>query len=108
MFKNSNTINNKCYNVEDYDAKGFYGEGFLKFYTYEDDIFFFDNSTNTFTTSTDAETFFETAIGVGIGWEWVSDSEFLIDINGGIGRNLGFSDDANLGDITGRFGVNFG
>ena len=52
--------------------------------------------------------FFETAIGVGIGWKQVSDSGFLIDINGGIGRNLGLSDDANLGDITGRFGVNFG
>ena len=75
---------------------------------FEFDIFFFDNSTNTFTTSTDTETFFETAIGIGISWKWVSDYGFLIDINGGIGRNLGLSDGANLGDITGRFGVNFG
>ena len=28
------------FSKEDYDAKGFYGEGFLKFYTYENDFSF--------------------------------------------------------------------
>ena len=92
------------FSKEDYGAKGFYGEGFLKFYTYEDDIdFFFEDSIET-----NAETYFETAIGIGIGWKWVSDSGFLIDINAGLGRNLGFADDPVERDFTGKFGVNFG
>ena len=92
------------FSKEDYGAKGFYGEGFLKFYTYENDFgFLFGNSINTNT-----ETYFETAVGVGIGWKWVSDSGFLIDINGGLGRNLGFADDPDERDFTGKFGVNFG
>ncbi|SEC47873.1 hypothetical protein SAMN04489761_3106 [Tenacibaculum sp. MAR_2009_124] len=92
------------FSKEDYGAKGFYGEGFLKFYTYENDFnFWFDNSTNT-----NDKTYFETAVGVGIGWKWVSDSGFLIDINGGLGRNLGFADDPNERDFTGKFGLNFG
>ncbi len=90
------------FSKEDYGAKGFYGEGFLKFYTYVNDIsFFLENSINT-------ETYFETAIGIGIGWKWVSDSGFLIDINGGFGRNLGFADGPDERDFTGKFGVNFG
>ena len=92
------------FSKEDYVAKGFYGEGFLKFYTYENDFsFFFGDSINA-----NAETYFETAVGIGIGWKWVSDSGFLIDINGGLGRNLGFADDPDERDLTGKFGVNFG
>ena len=90
------------FSKEDYGAKGFYGEGFLKFYTYENDTYFFgDPITNT-------EAYFETALGVGIGWKWVSNSGFFIDINGGLGRNLGLTDDPNQRDFTGKFGVNFG
>jgi hypothetical protein len=92
------------FSKEDYGAKGFYGEGFLKFYTYENETnFFFGDAINTNT-----ETYFETALGVGIGWKWISNSGFLIDINGGLGRNLGFTDDPNQRDFTGKFGVNFG
>ena len=90
------------FSKEDYGAKGFYGEGFLKFYTYENDTYFFgDPIINT-------KAYFETALGVGIGWKWVSNSGFFIDINGGLGRNLGFADDPNDRDLTGKFGVNFG
>lgn len=89
---------------EDYGAKGFYGEGFFKFYTYETDtILFFEDYIDT-----NAETYFETAVGVGIGWKWISDSGFLIDINVGLGRNLGFANDLDERDFTGKFGVNFG
>ena len=92
------------FSKEDYGAKGFYGEGFLKFYTYENETyFFFGDAINTNT-----ETYFETALGVGIGWKWISNSGFLIDINGGLGRNLGFTEDPNQRDFTGKFGVNFG
>ncbi len=92
------------FSKEDYGAKGFYGEGFVKFYTYEADTsFLFDDAANINT-----EDYFETAIGIGIGWKWVSNSGFLIDINGGLGRNLGFADDPDERDFTGKFGVNFG
>ncbi|WP_408029368.1 hypothetical protein [Tenacibaculum xiamenense] len=94
------------FSKEDYGAKGFYGEGFLKFYTYENKpiiIFGPENPTNT-----NDKTYFETAIGISIGWKWVSDSGFLIDINTGFGRNLGFADDPNKQDFTGKFGLNFG
>ena len=92
------------FSKEDYGAKGFYGEGFLKFYTYENDFnFFFGDYINA-----NAETYFETAVGVGIGWKWVSDSGFIIDINSGLGRNLGFADYPNERDLAGKFGVNFG
>jgi len=92
------------FSKEDYGAKGFYGEGFFKFYTYENEAsIYIQNSKNTA-----SDTYFETAIGVGIGWKWVSTSGFLIDLNGGLGRNLGFSDDPDKRDLTGKFGVNFG
>jgi len=97
------------FSKEDYGAKGFYGEGFVKFYTYEVNQGFINDG---ITRTTVSEDFFETAIGVGIGWKWVSDSGFLIDIGFGIGRNLGIADDASnqysLPEVTGRGGVNFG
>ena len=92
------------FSKEDYGAKGFYGEGFLKFYTYEDDISY-DVYSNEIAGS---KNYFETAIGVGIGWKWVSNSGFFIDINGGLGRNLGFADGPNERELAGKFGVNFG
>ncbi|XLS28049.1 hypothetical protein ACJD0Z_12665 [Flavobacteriaceae bacterium M23B6Z8] len=92
------------FSKEDFGAKGFYGEGFLKFYTYENDFtLFIGDAANTTT-----ETYFETAFGIGIGWKWVSDSGFIIDINAGLGRNLGLADDPDERDFTGKFGVNFG
>ncbi|AZQ43746.1 DUF3575 domain-containing protein [Nonlabens ponticola] len=97
------------FSKEDYGAKGFYAEGFLKFYTFEDDYYNFDSNQG-FSTTT-SESYFETAIGAGIGWKWVSNSGFLIDINLGIGRNLGLADepeDDYLPEVTGRGGVNFG
>ena len=82
----------------------FYGEGFLKFYTYSND---FSTVFGDIVTS-DNKSFFETAIGVGIGWKWISNSGFLIDISAGLGRNLGFANDPEERDLAGKFGINFG
>lgn len=95
------------FSKEDYGAKGFYGEGFAKIYSFETDgDVFFNNNT------LPQESFTEVALGVGIGWKWVSDSGFLIDVGFGIGRNLGIANDPgnlyNLPEIAGRGGVNFG
>jgi hypothetical protein len=94
------------FSKEDYGAKGFYAEGFLKAYTYESDDF-----NNQFANNiSEDETFFETALGVSIGWKWVSNSGFMIDLGLGIGRNLGFSDEPDefRPDIMPRGGVHFG
>lgn len=96
------------FSKEDYGAKGFYGEGFVKFYTFEEDQFTICNS---FDCNSQKESFFDTAIGVGIGWKWVSNSGFLIDVGFGLGRNLGFASDTeefDLPEVTGRGGINFG
>jgi hypothetical protein len=92
------------FSKEDYGAKGFYGEGFVKLYSFDSELFF--NNTNLLQKS-----FTELAIGAGIGWKWVSDSGFLIDIGFGIGRNLGIANGDDLYDlpeVTGRGGINFG
>jgi hypothetical protein len=98
------------FSKEDYGAKGFYGEGFAKVFTFEDgyfeiDLFGSGSGRNV------TESYTEAALGVGIGWKWVSDSGFLIDIGFGIGRNLGLANDPqgyDLPEVTGRGGVNFG
>lgn len=94
------------FSKEDYGAKGFYGEGFVKFYTYD-----YNNSILFFESGLPTESFTELAVGVGIGWKWVSDSGFMIDLGFGIGRNLGIADDKGLYDlpeVVGRGGLNFG
>lgn len=99
------------FSKEDYGAKGFYAEGFLKFYSFEDYVDTFD-STGSYTSRQD-ESFFETAIGAGIGWKWVSNSGFMIDLGFGIGRDLGISDYdqdswSGKGSVVLRGGLNFG
>lgn len=94
------------FSKEDYGAKGFYAEGFLKAYTFED---IYANDIFPATAPTE-DTFFEIAPGVGIGWKWVSNSGFMIDVGLGIGRNLGLPDldDNNRSDVIPRGGVHFG
>jgi hypothetical protein len=91
------------FSKQDYGAKGFYAEGFLKFFTFEEMLY---NSTNdTFTT----DNFFDTSIGAGIGWKWLSESGFLVDLGVGIGRNLGLPSNDNVGwDVQPRGGLHFG
>ncbi len=95
------------FSKEDYGAKGFYGEGFVKFFTFES-VNGLRQPDGSFSNST--ENIFETAIGVGIGWKWVSDSGFLIDLGLGLGRNLGLADDPFdfNNDLQLRGGLNFG
>jgi hypothetical protein len=93
------------FSKEDFGAKGFYAEGFLKAYTYESVSF-----NDTFPFEEIQDTYFESALGVSIGWKWVSNSGFMIDLGFGIGRNLGFSDERSEDGITilPRGGLHFG
>ena len=94
------------FSKEDYGAKGFYGEGFLKAYTYKTEEYIYSSVGNT----VEEENFFETALGVAIGWKWVSNSGFMIDLSFGIGRNLGFSSESEdyRPTVIPRGGVHFG
>ena len=93
------------FSKQDYGARGFYAEGFLKFFIFEE--WFYDIINYSFTTN---ETyFFDTSIGAGIGWKWISQSGFLVDLGVGIGRNLGLPSDDNVGwEVQPRGGLNFG
>lgn len=91
------------FSKEDYGAKGFYAEGFLKFFTFEEVMF------SSIDDSVSEESFFETSIGAGIGWKWISQSGFLVDLGFGVGRNLGLPSDDNVGqEVQVRGGLNFG
>jgi len=91
------------FSKEDYGAKGFYAEGFIKFFTFNESVF------NNVNDSVTQESFFDTSIGVGIGWKWISQSGFLVDLGFGVGRNLGLPDGDNLGnEVQIRGGLNFG
>ncbi|RRO15928.1 hypothetical protein [Flavobacteriaceae bacterium 14752] len=94
------------FSKEDYGAKGFYAEGFLKAYTYENDDFIGPRPIS----ERGDNTYFETALGVSIGWKWVSNSGFMIDLGFGIGRNLGFSSEPDelRESVIPRGGVHFG
>ena len=95
------------FSKEDFGAKGFYGEGFIKAYTYENEEVEFLGTFDP-TLNVNTETYFETAIGVSVGWKWVSNSGFMIDLSFGIGRNLGFSDDPESFELIPRGGLHFG
>ena len=92
------------FSKEDFGAKGFYGEGFLKFYTYESSDYFYDHAIE----GQNIKSFFETAVGVSIGWKQVFNSGLIFDTNIGLGRNLGFSDVPFGEDLTERMSLNIG
>lgn len=91
------------FSKEDYGAKGFYAEGFVKFFTFKDVIY------SNVDDSVTKESFFDTSIGAGIGWKWISQSGFLVDLGFGVGRNLGLpSTDGISLEVQARGGLNFG
>ncbi|NKI30394.1 hypothetical protein [Croceivirga thetidis] len=91
------------FSKEDYGAKGFYAEGFVKFFTFKEFVFEdFDSNFN-------EESYFDTSIGAGIGWKWISQSGFLVDLGIGVGRNLGLPSEEFVGEeVQLRGGLNFG
>jgi len=95
------------FNKKDYGSKGFYAESFLKLYggeiteynyLYTDEGYLYEKPTE--------KTFFEAALGIGLGFKYVSKRGFVLDLNLGGGRPLGISD-YNL-DFVGRSSVSFG
>ncbi|QJP33157.1 hypothetical protein F0365_01385 [Nonlabens sp. Ci31] len=71
-----------------------------------DRSFFFNNN------SIPIKSFTEIAIGAGIGWKWVSNSVFLIDLELDLERNLGIANDSenlyNFSAIEFKGGLHLG
>ncbi|MEL6974059.1 MAG: hypothetical protein AAGL29_01540 [Bacteroidota bacterium] len=92
------------FSKEDFGAKGFYAEGFIKFFTFDGEVF--NPVTNDFV----LDSFFETAIGFGIGWKWINRNGFLVDLGFGFGRNIGIDGNPEEfdNDFQPRGGLHFG
>ncbi|MDR0231618.1 MAG: hypothetical protein LBI82_05805 [Dysgonamonadaceae bacterium] len=93
------------FSKKDYGSKGFYYETFLKFFGYKD----YDYSYPSYTyfdvgygINYKEKTAFDAALGVGLGYKFVSRGGFVLDLNLGGGRSFG------NGDFVGRGGITFG
>lgn len=85
-------------------ARGFYVNGFGMLSSGDYDTeYVFDYSNDSY--YYESEDYTDFAIGFGLGGKFVSPGGFLLDLNGGIGRNL-FS--SNSPEIIGQFMVNLG
>ena len=80
------------FNKQDYGAKGFYVETFLKFFGGKG--------------YWSEKNYFEGALGIGLGYKYVNRSGFTVDLNIGLGRSLRLSEIGDTG--VGRGGIIFG
>lgn len=69
--------------TKEYGAKGFFVEGFTKFYTGK----YVPNSQ--FYPGTTQEKYSAGAIGLALGKKWINSSGFVFEILGGVGRTIG-------------------
>jgi len=96
------------FNKQDYGAKGFYVEAFLKFFggKYYGFDGYYDSYSNSYVNAKD-KNYLEGALGVGLGYKFVNRSGFIVDLNLGLGRSLGLSN--KIGDtVVGRGGIILG
>jgi len=80
-------------------AKGFFVEGFGMYNTGDDSIVFNDNSTEN-------RGYSDFALGVSVGGKFVTKRGFMVEVYGGLGRNLLNADFSP--EIVGRGGVSLG
>ncbi|WP_298782072.1 DUF3575 domain-containing protein [uncultured Polaribacter sp.] len=84
-------------------ARGFFVEGFGMLNTYEENIYNYDDGTESF----DKETGF--ALGISVGGKFVTKKGFTTEVYLGVGRNLINADNSvEINDIVGRFGISLG
>ena len=84
-------------------AAGFFVEGFGMLNSYDDSIYTEANNYSSY----DDVSRTDFALGFGLGSKWVTKRGFLLEINGGIGRNLFNSSDTDH-EIVGRGGITLG
>ena len=65
---------------EQYGAKGFFVESFLSLYSGDDNLDYNGDNKD--------ESYFDTALGFGIGQKWINSGGFILEFRLGVGRNL--------------------
>jgi len=85
-------------------AAGFFVEGFGMLNSYTQENYIYDSMYNETIIKDDRTDF---ALGFGLGSKWVTKRGFLLEINGGVGRNLFNSSDTDY-EIVGRGGITLG
>lgn len=86
-------------------AAGFFVEGFGMLNSYSENYYMYDS--NFTEVKIDGDNITDFALGFGLGAKWVTKRGFVFEINGGIGRNLFNSSDADY-QIVGRGGITLG
>jgi len=86
-------------------AAGFFVEGFGMLNSYSENYYMYDS--NFTEVKIDGDNITDFALGFGLGAKWVTKRGFVFEINGGIGRNLFNSSDADY-EIVGRGGITLG
>jgi hypothetical protein len=86
-------------------AAGFFVEGFGMLNSYSENYDMYDSNFNV--VKIDGENTTDFALGFGLGGKWVTKRGFVFEINGGVGRNLFNSNDADY-EIVGRGGITLG
>lgn len=87
-------------------ASGFFGEAFGSINSYDE--WNYSNSPNFQSNFSEVVDF---ALGIGVGGKWVTSKGLILEINGGIGRNMFNSNNENYYreyNIIGRFGISVG
>jgi len=95
-------------NKQDFGSKGFYVESFLKGFGYESYRYKYDYDCYycEIYDRRKRKNDFDVAFGVGLGFKHISNNGFVLDLNLGLGRPLGISD--NYYDIVGRGSILIG
>lgn len=83
-------------------AAGFFGEAFgmlnnVDDYVYNDGVGYYEEKTLT-----------DFALGIGLGGKWVTKKGLLLEINGGVGRNLFNNQYERDFELIGRLGISVG
>jgi hypothetical protein len=86
-------------------AAGFFVEGFGMLNSYSENYDMYDSNFNV--VKIDGANTTDFALGFGLGGKWVTKRGFVFEINGGVGRNLFNSNDADY-EIVGRGGITLG
>jgi len=95
---------------EEYGARGMFVEGFMDFYSGENDYYgdyYYEPSTGYGYYYDTRREFFEVAAGFALGWKWVNRMGFVLDIKAGYGRNLLNEDSAPEGLFRGDVSVGY-
>lgn len=93
------------YNNQDFGARGLFVELFSSFvsHTFEEPEYVTYDKVNV-----EKQKFFDVAMGLSLGKKWVHKRNYIFEINGGVGRFLGFDENTQQGSFFPRFNIAVG